>query len=110
MKASFAAVFAATAVVLVSAFAGTGTSSKIHPDSLARVEAITSYCEKADPDAAPEYVTKLAAATRGHSDDEIEWGRQSARYQAARLQAHQTLSETTQETGVRACAEFLAQK
>lgn len=110
MKASIVTVCATAVVVLVSAFAETRTSSTIHPDSLARVEAITSYCEKTDPNAASEYLSKLAAFTRGRSSDEIERDRHSVKYQAALSQANQTLSKTTQQTAVRACTEFLAEK
>jgi hypothetical protein len=111
MKASFFAVCAAALVVLVSAFAETRTSSStIHPDSLARFEAIASYCEKADPNSGSEYLSKLAGITRGHSDDEIERDRHSARYQAAMTHANETLSKTSPGTGVRACAEFLSEK
>ena len=46
MKASFTAVSASAVVVLVSTWAQTRT---LHSDTLARYEAITSYCEQADP-------------------------------------------------------------
>jgi hypothetical protein len=109
MKASFFAVCAAAVVLLVSAFAETRTSSTIHADSLARFEAITSYCEKANPNAGSEYLSKLVAVTRGHSDDEIEHDRHTPSYQAAMAQANETLSRTSPQTGVRACSEFLAE-
>src|SRR5436305_9868322 len=55
MKTSFLAVCATGAVVVLSAFAGTRTSPRIQPESLARMEAITSYCGAVDPAERPSY-------------------------------------------------------
>jgi hypothetical protein len=110
MKASFATVCASAVVVLVSAWAETGKSPKIHPDSLARIEAITSFCEKADPNSDSQYLDKLADVTRGHSQDEIQRDRNTGKYQEAMAQANQTLSKVSPGTAVRACTEFLAEK
>jgi hypothetical protein len=111
MKISFATVCASAVVVLVSAWgAEAGKSPKIHPDSLARIEAITSYCEKADPNSDSQYLAKLADVMRGHSQDEIQSDRNSGKYQEAMAQANQTLSKVSPGTAVRACTEFLAEK
>ena len=109
MKASFAAVFASAAVVVVSALAGTRTSPTIHPDSLARIEAITSYCGKADPNSESEYTARLAGLTHGHSDDEIQRDRNTDKYKQALAQANETLSKVPESTRVKACSEFLAE-
>ena len=109
MKASFVAVCATSAVVLVSAFAGTRTPPRLHPESLARIEAITSYCEKADPSSESLYVSKLAGVTRGHSEDEIQRDRNSAKYHQAMAQANETLAKVSEGTAARACNEFLAE-
>ena len=110
MKASFAAVCASAAVVLVSAWAETRTVPTIHSDSLARYEAITSYCEKADPDSASLYRSRLAGLTRGITTDELSNDRNSARYRQAMDQANGVLSKASEETGMRGCNEFLAEK
>src|ERR1700735_2223225 len=61
MKASFSVACATGVVVLVSAYGGTRISPAIHPESLARIEAITSYCEKADPSSESQYASRLTA-------------------------------------------------
>jgi hypothetical protein len=110
MKTSFLAVCATGAVVLLSAFAGTRTAPKLHPDSLARVEAITSYCGTVDPSGRPLYQSRLADLTRGHSADEIAAERNSGKYRQAALEARETLAKASQQTGIRGCSEFLAEK
>jgi len=110
MKASFVTVCASATVVLVSAWAQTRTSPKIHSDSLARVEAITSYCEKADPNSEAQYLSKLADMMRGHSEDEIQRDRSTTNYQKAMEQANETLSKVKSTSAVKACTEFLAEK
>lgn len=110
MKASSLAVCATGAVVLLSAFAGTRTSPKLHPESLARFEAITSYCASLDPADRPRYASRLADLTRGHSVDEIAEERNSAKYHQAMLEANRTLAKASQATGIKGCSEFLAQK
>jgi hypothetical protein len=110
VRASFLAVAGSAIVVLVSTLA----QSRIHPglqaDSLARYEAITSYCEKADPGSAAEYVSKLASFTAGRSDKELALDRASAHYRNAMAQANATLSMASPSTGVKGCTEFLAEK
>jgi hypothetical protein len=108
MRASVLAVFGTAVVVLVSALAEPGTPP-LHPDSLARVDAITSYCEKADPTDASQFAAKLAGLTLGHSDGEVQRSRQSIKYQRAMTQADATLSRVLPEDAVRACSEFLAE-
>lgn len=108
MRASVLAVFGTAVVVLVSALAEPGTPA-LHPDSLARVDAITSYCEKADPTDASQFAAKLAGLTLGHSDGEVQRSRQSIKYQHAMTQADATLSRVLPEDAVRACSEFLAE-
>ncbi len=110
MKTSFLAVCATGAVVLLSAFAGTRTSPRLHPDSLARIEAITSYCGAVDPGARPLYLAKLADLTRSHSPDEIAAGHNSGKYRQAMLEADETLAKASAATGIRGCQEFLAEK
>jgi len=110
MKASFAAVCASAAVVLVSAWAENRTVPTLHSDSLARYEAITSYCEKADPDSASLYVARLAGLTHGHTTDQLSNDRTSARYREAMAQANEVLSKASPETSIRGCSEFLAEK
>jgi len=109
VRASFLAVAGSAVVVLVSAYTHSFLYS-LHADSLARYEAITSYCEKADPGSAAEYVSRLASLTYGHSDDELAGHRSSARYRNALAQAHVTLSNASVSTGLRGCTEFLAEK
>jgi hypothetical protein len=108
MKTSFSTVCALAVVVFASILAETRTSPRINPESLARIEAITSYCEKADPTSESQYLSKLAGVMRGHSEDEIQRDRDTSRYQQAIAQANEVLSKVTQRTGVRACTEFLA--
>jgi len=110
MKTSFLAVCATAGVVVLSAFAGTRTTPKLQPDSLARIEAITSYCAAADPAERPSYLSKLADLTRGYPADEMASDRSSSQYRRAALEAGRTLSKASHETGIRGCSEFLAQK
>lgn len=110
MKASFLAVSATGAVVLLSAFAGTRTSPKLHPESLARFEAITSYCGGIQPDANERFQLRLARMVSGHSPDELRDDRNTSAYQAAKREANETLARTSHGTAVRACSEFLAAK
>jgi hypothetical protein len=109
MRASFSAVVVSAVVVLMSAWEQTRTPARLHPDSLARMEAITSYCEKADPTSGPEYQSKLADLTRGRSIGEIQADRSTSKYQRAMTQANETLSTASPATGVNACTEFLAE-
>jgi hypothetical protein len=108
MRASVLAVFGTAVVVLVSALAEPRTPPSLHPDSLARFDAITSFCAKADPIDASQFAAKLTGVTIGHSDDEIQSNRQSIRYQHAMTQADETLSTVLPGDAVRACTEFLA--
>jgi hypothetical protein len=110
MRASFSAVFLTAVVVAVSAVAGNHSSSNIRPDSLARVEAITSYCQKADPSSGSLYRAKLEDAVRGHSALEIESEHNSDTYARALAQANETLSQVSDRTGIKGCSEFLADK
>jgi len=110
MRASFLAVGAASAVVLLSAFARTKPSSSLHPESLARFEAITSYCGTVDPSDRSLYQSRLADLTRGHSPEEIAANRDSSTYRQAMLNANQTLAKASQRTAFRGCSEFLAGK
>ena len=110
MKASSLAVCATGAVVLLSAFAGTRTSPKLHPDSLARIEAITSYCGTVDSGSGSLYVSKLADLTRGYSADEIAADRNSVEYRQAMQEANHVLAKASGTTGMKGCQEFLAQK
>ena len=107
MKASFIAVCATAAVVLASALAETRTAPGLHPASLARAEAITSYCENVDPASDSEYVAKLAGVMRGHSDQEVQHGRDSAEYRQAMAQAEKTLAKVPANSAVRACTQYL---
>lgn len=107
MRASVLAVFGTAVVVLVSALAEPRTPD-LHPDSLARLDAISSFCEKADPIDATLFSAKLAGVTVGHSDDEIQRSRQSVKYQRAMTQADETLSRVLPGDAVKACSEFLA--
>jgi hypothetical protein len=107
MRASFPAVAASAVVVLVSTWAQTRT---LHSDTLARYEAITSYCEQADPASASQYGLRLEDLTRGHSSNEIAADRRTATYRNAMAQAKGTLSMASSPTGVRGCSEFLAKK
>ena len=107
MKASVSAVCATAVVVLVSALAESRTPSKLEPASLARIEAITSYCEKVDPNADSQYLSKLAGAVSGRPEDEIQRDRTTADYQKAMAQANETLAKASHQTAVTACSEFL---
>lgn len=110
MKASFLAVCATGAVVLVSAFAGTRTTSRLHPESLARFEAITSYCRAIDPAGRDLYLSKLSALTSGQSAGEIAAQRNSRAYREAMVEANATLAQASDRTGLQGCSEFLPQK
>ncbi len=110
MRSSVSAVYLAAAVALISAFAGKRTTSKLQPESLARTEAITTYCEKVDPNALALYSSKLGGVMRGHSEAEIQNNRNSARYQQAMARAGQALANASYDTGIRACGEFLAER
>lgn len=110
MKASFLAVGASVAVVLVSAWAETRTLPTLHSGSLARYEAITSYCEKVVPNSASQYGAKLAGLTAGLSIDELLNDRNSGKYREAMVEANATLAKASPATGIRGCSEFLAEK
>jgi len=110
MRASFWAVSASAVVVLVSAWAENRTPLVLHPDSLARYEAITAYCEKVDPSSASQYVAKLTALTSGRSSDTLAADRTSPKYLQALAQADTTLSKASRATGINGCTEFLAEK
>ena len=108
MRASFLAVAASAVVVLVSTFAQ--TKLPLHSDELARYEAITSYCQKADPASASQYAAVLDTFTKGHSLDEIAGDRNSGKYRAAMTEANITLSNASTDTVIKGCTEFLADK
>lgn len=108
MRASFLAVAASSVVVLVSTFAQ--TKLRLHPDTLARYEAIASYCQKADPASASQYTAVLASLVQGHSQDEIAVDRNSEKYRAAMSEANITLSNASTDTVIKGCIEFLADK
>jgi len=108
MKASFLAVATSAVVVLVSTWSGTRTTPALHPDSLARYEAITSYCGNIDPGSASEYAARLEGLTRGHSADEILTRRSSKPYRDAMVEAKATLASATRTTAINGCNEFLA--
>lgn len=110
MRASFWAVSASAVVVLVSAWAENKTPPALQPGSLARYEAITSYCERTDPGAAAQYISKLALVSSTISSDELSADRNSAQYREAMAQANDTLSKASPSTGIRGCTEFLAEK
>ena len=95
---------------MLSAFAGTRTSPRIQPESLARMEAITSYCGAVDPAGRPSYISKLADLTRGYPAQEMAADRNSSKYRLAALEANETLAKASQRTGIRGCSEFLAEK
>lgn len=109
MRASFLAVAMSAVVVLVS-FADTRTRPALHPDTLARYEAITSFCEKVDPESALQYAAKLQDFTRGHSADEILARRNSDLYRDAAAQADAVLGNASAATAQNGCTEFLAEK
>ena len=110
MRASFWAVSASAVVVLVSAWAENRTPLALYPDSLARYEAITAYCQKVDSSSASQYVAKLAALTSGRSSDALAADRTSPKYLQALAQADMTLSKASSATGINGCTEFLAEK
>lgn len=110
MKSSFIAVCTAAAVVLASALAETRTAPRLNVASLARVEAVTSYCENVDPVSDSEYVSRVAGTMRGHSDSEVRSARNSGEYRLAFTQANDTLARVPASSAVRACTEFLAEK
>ena len=110
MRASFVTACASAVVVLFSALAESRTHATIRPASLARYEAITSYCVKADPVSADQYAAKLASLTGRLSIDELTSDRNSARYRDAFAEANETLSKASSATGVKGCTEFLAEK
>ena len=110
MKARFSKVRVLALVVLASVWAETNKSSTIRPESLARVEAITSYCETVDPHSQSQYLSKLASLMSEHSADEILRDRKTAGYQQAMTQANETFAKASYKTGVRACAELLTEK
>jgi hypothetical protein len=109
MKSNLSAVCVLAVVVLATALSGTRTPSSIHPESLARIEAITAYCEKADPKSESQYLAKLAGLTHDHSEGEILRDRNTSTYRQAMAQANEALLKVSQITGVRACSEFLAE-
>ncbi len=108
MKASFTAVCATAVVVAASAVAGTQPSAGIRPEKLARVEAITSYCEKANPAASHFYLAKLTGVTQGHSNEELQRSRASGAYLRAFNEASLTLSRVTGQTGAKGCRDYLS--
>jgi hypothetical protein len=110
MKASFIAVCATAVVVLASALADTQMAPRLNAASLARVEAVTSYCENVDPASDSEYVSRVAGAMRGHSDSEVQSARNSNEYRQALAQANETLAKVPASSAVRACTEYLAEK
>jgi hypothetical protein len=110
MKSSFIAVCATAAVVLASALAETRTAPRLNAASLARVEAVTSYCENADPASDSEYVSRVAGAMRGHSDSEVQSARNSSEYRQALVQANETLARVPANSAIRSCTEYLAEK
>ena len=110
MKSSFIAVSATAAVVLASALAETRTAPRLNAASLARVEAVTSYCENVDPASDSEYVSRVAVAMRGHSDAEVRQARESGEYRQALSQANETLAKVPATSAIHACTEYLAEK
>jgi hypothetical protein len=110
MKSSFIAVSATAVVVLASALAETRTAPRLNAASLARVEAVASYCENVDPASDSEYVTRVAVAMRGHSDAEVRLARNSGEYRQALAQANETLAGVAASSAIRACTEYLAEK
>lgn len=110
MKASFIAVCATAAVVVASAVADTRMAPRLDAASLARVEAITSYCENVDPASDSEYVSRIASAMRGHSDAEVHQARSTSEYHQALAQATEMLARVPAHSAIRACTEYLAEK
>ena len=109
MKSNLSAVCVLALVALAFALAGARTPSSIHPETLARIEAITTYCEKADPKSESQYRAALAGLTRDHSEGEILRDRTTSNYRKAMAEADETILNVSRITGVRACAEFLAE-
>ena len=109
MRASFIAVCGTAVIMLVSALAETKTTSRLHPESLARIEAITSYCEKADPASEADYHSKLTDFVSGHSSAELVTDRSATRYQKAMAEATETLARVSPSTAAKSCGEFLAE-
>jgi hypothetical protein len=110
MKSSFIAVFATAGVVLASALAETRTAPRLNAALLARVEAVTAYCENVDPASDSEYVTRVAVAMRGHSDAEVGLARSSSEYRQSLAEANETLAKVPASSAIRACTEYLAEK
>jgi len=110
MRASFLAVATAAVVVLVSTLAENRTRPALYPDTLARYEAITSYCGEVDPASAPQYAAKLNGLTQGWSANETAAKRASGGYRDAMTQADDTLSQASHTTALNGCTEFLAEK
>jgi hypothetical protein len=110
MKASFVAVCATSVVVLASALADTRRAPRLDAASLARVEAVSSYCENVDPASDSEYVSTVARAMRGHSDAEVNQARNTSQYLQALAQANETLAKVPAKSAVRSCTEYLAEK
>jgi len=109
MKASFLAVCGTAVVMLVSALAETKTTPRVEPESLARMDAITSYCEKVDPASEAGYRSKLNDLVSGHSSDELLADRAGAKYRKAMTQANETLARVSPWTEAKSCGEFLAE-
>jgi hypothetical protein len=110
MKASFVAVCATSVVVVASALADTRMAPRLDAASLARVEAVTSYCENVDPSSDSEYVSRVAHAMRGHSDGEVHQARNSSEYRQSLAQAKETLAKVPSGSAIRACTEYLSEK
>jgi len=108
MRASFLAVAATSVVVLVSTLAQ--TRPPVHADTLARYEAITTYCEKVDPASTTQYAAVLSNLTQGHTSQEIAAGRNSRQYRSALAEANGTLSRASTDTGIKGCTEFLTEE
>ena len=89
---------------------GEQNPARLHPDTLARYEAITSYCGEVDPASAPQYAAKLNGLTQGWSANEIAAKRASGGYRDAMAQADDTLSQASHTTALNGCTEFLAEK
>jgi len=109
MRASFLAVATSAVVVLVS-LAETSAPPALPPGTLARYEAISSYCGKIDPGSASEYSARLENLMRGHSAGEILSRRTSGLYRDAMAEANATLAMASYATAVNGCTEFLADK
>lgn len=110
MRTRLSTVCTLATVVLASFLADRRAPARIHPESLARIEAIVSYCEKADPNTQSRYLSKLLGVTSGHSQEEIQRDRETSRYRLAMAEANEVLSKVTEGTGIRACTDFLTEK